>query len=170
MALCSICHHPELEKIEAALSAGTAQARVAKDHGTTQSAISRHVKHMMARQAAQAAASAPPANPDAPSQPVARYDAYERLVTLTKTSEDILKRAQEKNDDARALWAMAEVRKNLETMLKVYETQERLRALYGQKEDVTASFTFRYLREHHPEALAGLIQAMRTQIEEASQG
>jgi hypothetical protein len=88
--------------------------------------------------------------------------AYEDLATLKKTLETILEQNKSKPNQ---LWLTVSVAKELrgliETSLKVWEAQKRLEAQYSETQPLTASLIYKYLGQHYPEALQGLVNYLK---------
>ncbi len=160
--------------IEKLIDEGATQAAVARKYNLGKPALCRHLKHRdrPVTHPPDITAYPPPSSREVAIEPPAEtksLDAYERLVALTEKSQTILEKAEEKNDTNTVLWAMAESRKNMEAMLKIYEAQERIKAVYASRHDVSASFLYGWLREHHPGVLLELVAAIRER-KEARQG
>lgn len=95
-----------------------------------------------------------------------RLNSYEKLVDLDAIVADVMDRSQQKDDDRMVLMAAESMRRNYETQVKVFETQERVKAAFAGREDITSGAVFSFLRKRCPEILSDLI----SHLKEARQG
>lgn len=177
---CRICKRADRAAIDSFYEKSKSLAETARAFGITKSSLYRHTLHSVDRPdpvppPVYIEPELPPAaTPEARAMTVRdgkSIDAYERLLELVDKTNNIIEKAEESDDNPLLLSAIAESRKNFEAMLKIYEAQERIRNLFASKEDVTASFTFRYLRSHYPSVLIELVEAMRQdRVREAQEG
>lgn len=169
---CSICTSVQRAEIEAFYSTCKNLIHTADAYSVSKSALGRHMRlHYLESVEPIPTVYIEPEEPEEPEEPIepkalvtpARHsiDAYERLLELVEKTNGVIEQAENTDNTQLLLWAIAESRKNFEAMLKIYEAQERIRSLYAGKEDVTSSFTFRYLREHYPVVLTELVEGMR---------
>jgi transposase-like protein len=107
---CSICHHSERSEIDRALIGGDSQMEIAREHGVSQAALSRHLHRHLAPIAARAIGKYEPADAD-------RLGAY--ALGLLEESLFGMLRAKAQQDAAEVRAWMAEARRNLELRAKL---------------------------------------------------
>ncbi len=161
---CRVCSHPACSEIEYKVRQGIALVTVAASYSLSKTSLSRHMNtHALGE---------PGVCSEKPRQildtvipieekPAGRLDAYESIQRLRQVTDQVLERAINDGDDRMTLYAMSEARKNIETMVKVYETQERLLAQLAGREDFSASAVYQFLKHYHPEVLAELVGSIR---------
>jgi len=82
---------------------------------------------------------------------------YERMEGLIETLEALLASLGSEDEDFyKKTTVIEELRRVLETSIKIYEAQCKIAAMFSKAEDVSASLVFRWLDENHPGVLAGL--------------
>ena len=82
---------------------------------------------------------------------------YERMEGLIETLESLLASLGNEDEDFyKKTTVIEELRRVLETSIKIYEAQCKIAAMFSKAEDVSASMVFRWLGENHPEVLEGL--------------
>jgi len=152
---CTVCEHPDRTAIEADFSIGLLSLnKIAVKWDVSAAALSRHTRNCAAK----------PMEPPPPADetftetlPVTAngFNAYERILTVHSEFEELLQLAKETGNDGLRMMALGEIRKTVESMVKIFEAQQKVALMY-HKEDVSASLVYRWLAENYPDVLEGL--------------
>lgn len=108
--VCTVCHHPEREQIEAAIVAGTSKRDIALQFGVGHMAVQRH----MAEHIAEAINHSKEAKEEAHG-----LDVVAQLKKINQVTLDILKRANDEQKDGMSLLAIDRICKQLELQAKL---------------------------------------------------
>jgi len=151
---CKICDHPDCKDMEAEYKRGIlSQRKIAIKYGVTQASFNRHI-----RNCATNPAPPPPADDTfTETLPITAngFNAYERILAVHAQFEELLQRAIATGNDGMRMMVLGEIRKTVESMVKIFEAQQKVALMY-HKEDVSASLVYRWLAENHPDVLEGL--------------
>jgi len=172
--ICSICSSPYAKKVNDDLAEGIPIREIAKRYGLSHPAIARHKLNCVAGEQARKLAKdatergvdvalASREEPGAVIAPrlSASPDAYSELASLKNILSSILNQAVISRDSDLVVAASRELRSTTETMLKVWETQKRIEAQYEKASPLSATWVYGWMKTHHPELAAELVQALR---------
>jgi transposase-like protein len=136
---CSICHNQAKGEIDRALIGGVQQSEIAREHGVSQAALSRHLHRHLAPTLARAIGKYEPADAE-------RLGSY--ALGLLEESLFGMVKAKKAQDDAEVRAWMAEARKNLElrarlggiigaerVKIDMADAQRQMQVLAGMSED-----------------------------------
>ena len=153
--------------MEASINGGDSRRAVAKRYGLSPASLQRHMANCYRkREGLDSKEPPPPPAPMPAEEDGIPLDAYSRLQALATMAEGILDRAKGANKDFLQLQAINETRRTIESMIKGFEAQKRIEALYQPQERFSGTQVYEYLKERHPEVLAGLLEHLK----EARQG
>lgn len=108
--VCTVCHHPERDEIDAAIIAGTVNREIACKFGVGRMAIERHAASHISQQIRQSQE----------AQEEARgLDVVGQLKDINDITLDILKEARDMKDNDTSLKAIDRVTKQLELQAKI---------------------------------------------------
>jgi hypothetical protein len=151
---CSICARADRHELEADHKRGILSLRkLAAKYDTSVPTIVRHLRNC---------SNVPPV-PDAPDDTFTKtlpvttgsFNAYERILIVQAEFEELLQAAKDAGNDMMRMMALGEIRKTVESMVKIFEAQQKVALMY-HKEDVSASLVYRWLAENYPDVLEGL--------------
>ena len=101
--------------------------------------------------------------PNVRTPPLERaIDAYAKVRKLISQTDEVIENAKIDKNDKLRLMAISENRDNIAALVRVYETQERIRALQRQNSQVmTSSDVYKWLKGHHPEILNEMVEDLK---------
>lgn len=116
MRKCTICSHPEVDKINEALVRGDGYRTISRTFSVSEHALKRHAKNHLPKTLAKAKSAKEIANAD---------NLLEKIKNLQEKTLNILRKAEEKGDLKVCLNAIREARENIELLAKLQgELQE----------------------------------------------
>jgi len=153
---CSICQKSEVERqlIDDAIRAGDSLRAIARRHNVGKDAVRRHASaHVLMDVAAE--------SPDIPLPPelqeTHKYNFVQDILSLKARALLLLKQAEDAKDRSGAVIIMSEIRRQIETIIKVALAQRELEQRDLDKEEMEAG-----IREVSPDVLEVIRRGIET--------